>query len=46
VLDGFVIIGVLAADPAARWTVAVAMAASAVRLGLSVRLLRPVLADG
>ena len=45
-LDGFMIIGVLAADPAARWAVAVAMAASAVRLGLSVRLLRPVLANG
>ena len=45
-LDGFMIIGVLAADPAARWAVAVAMAASAVRLGLTVRLLRPVLANG
>jgi len=45
-LDGFMIIGVLAADPAARWAVAVAVAASAVRLGLSVRLLRPVLANG
>ena len=45
-LDGFMIIGVLAADPAARWAVAVAMAASAVRLGLSVRLLRSVLANG
>jgi hypothetical protein len=44
-LDGFMIIGVLAADPAARWAVAVAMAASGVRLGLSVRLLRPVLAN-
>lgn len=46
-LDGFMIIGVLAADPAARWAVAVAVAvtASAVRLGLSVRLLRPVLAN-
>jgi len=45
-LDGFMIIGVLAADPAARWAVAVAVAASAARLGLSVRLLRPVLANG
>jgi hypothetical protein len=45
-LDGFMIIGVLAADPAARWAVAVAVAASATRLGLSVRLLRPVLANG
>ena len=45
-LDGFMIIGVLAADPAAKWAVAVAMAASAVRLGLTVRLLRPVLANG
>ena len=35
---------VLAADPAARWVVAVAVAASAARLGLSARLLRPVLA--
>ena len=43
-LDAFMIIGVLAADPAARWAVAVAMTASAARLGLSVRLLRPVLA--
>ena len=46
VLDGFMIIGVLAADPAASWAVAVAVTASAVRLGLSVRLLRPVLANG
>ena len=45
-LDGFMIIGVLAADPAARWAVAVAVTASAVRLGLSVRLLRLVLANG
>ena len=45
-LDGFMIIGVLAADPAARWAVAVAVAASAARLGLSVRLLRPVVANG
>ncbi|SRR6266566_1602689 len=45
-LDGFMIIGVLAADPAASWAVAVAVAASAVRLGLSVQLLRPVLANG
>jgi hypothetical protein len=45
-LDAFMIIGVLAADPAARWAVAVAMIASAARLGLSARLLRPVLAGG
>jgi len=45
-LDGFMIIGVLAADPAARWAAAAAMTASAARLGLSVRLLRPVLANG
>ena len=45
-LDGFMIIGVLAADPAARWAAAAAMTASAARLGLSVRLLRPVLASG
>jgi hypothetical protein len=44
VLDGFMIIGVLAADPAAGWAVAVAVTASAIRLGFSVRLLRPVLA--
>jgi hypothetical protein len=43
-LDAFMIIGVLAADPAARWAVAVAVTASAARLGLSARLLRPVLA--
>jgi hypothetical protein len=45
-LDAFMIIGVLAADPAARWAAAVAMTASAARLVLSVRLLRPVLAGG
>jgi len=45
-LDAFMIIGVLAADPAARWAAAVAMTASAARLVLSVRLLRPVLAWG
>jgi hypothetical protein len=45
-LDTFMIIGVLAADPAARWAVAVAVTASAARLGLSARLLRPVLANG
>jgi hypothetical protein len=44
-LDGFMIIGVLAADPAAGWAIAVAVTASAVRLGLSVRLLCPVLAN-
>jgi hypothetical protein len=43
-LDTFMIIGVLAADPAARWAVAVAMTASAARLALNVRLVRPVLA--
>ena len=43
-LDAFLIIGVLAADPAARWAVAVAVTASVGRLGLSARLLRPVLA--
>ena len=43
-LDAFMIIGVLAADPAARWAVAVAVTASVGRLGLSARLLRPVLA--
>jgi hypothetical protein len=42
-LDAFMIIGVLAADPAARWAVAVAITASAARLSLSARLLRPVL---
>lgn len=35
------IIGVLAAEPAARSAVIVAMTASAARLGLTVRLLRP-----
>ena len=45
-LDGFMIVGVLAADPAARWAVAVAITASAARLALNVRLLRPVLANG
>jgi hypothetical protein len=45
-LDAFMIIGVLATDPAARWVAAVAMAASAARLVLSVRLLRPILAWG
>ena len=43
-LDAFMIIGVLAADPAARWAVAAAMTASAARLVLSARLLRPALA--
>jgi hypothetical protein len=42
-LDVFMIIGVLAAAPAARWAAAVAMIGSAARLGLSARLLRPVL---
>ena len=43
-LDTFMIIGVLAADPAAGWAVAAAVIASAARLGLSARLLPPVLA--
>ena len=43
-LDAFMIIGVLAADPAARWAAAAAMTASAARLGLSARLLWPALA--
>ena len=38
------IISVLAADPAAGWAVAVAITASAARLALNVRLVRPVLA--
>ena len=42
-LDTFMIIGVLAAGPAARLPVAVAMTASVVRLALNVRLVRPVL---
>jgi hypothetical protein len=45
-LDAFMIIGVLAADPTTGWAVIVAVTVSAVRLGLSVRLLRPVLAGG
>ena len=43
-LDTFMIIGVLAAGPAARWAVAVAITASVARLALNVRLVRPVLA--
>jgi hypothetical protein len=43
-LDTFMIIGVLAAEPAARWAVAVAITASAARLALNVRLVRLVLA--
>jgi hypothetical protein len=43
-LDGFMIIGVLATDPAARWAMAVAITASAARLALNMRLVRPVLA--
>ena len=42
-LDAFMIIAVLAADPAVRWPAAVAMIASAARLVLGARLLRPVL---
>jgi hypothetical protein len=44
VLDAFMIIGVLASDPAARWAVAVAITASAARLALTARVLLPVLA--
>jgi hypothetical protein len=43
-LDTFMIISVLAADPAAGWAVAVAITASAARLALNMRLVRPVLA--
>ena len=43
-LDTFMIIGVLAADQAARWAVVVAMTASAARLAFNMRLVRPVLA--
>ena len=43
-LDTFMIIGVLAADPAARWAMAVAMTASAAGLAFNMRLVRPVLA--
>lgn len=43
-LDAFMIIGVLSADPAARWAAAVAVTASAARLGLNARLLRSALA--
>jgi hypothetical protein len=42
-LDAFMIIGVLAADPAARWAVAMAIAASAARLVLNVSLVRSAL---
>ena len=43
-LDAFMIIGVLAASPAARSAVAVAITASVARLALNVRLVRPFLA--
>jgi hypothetical protein len=43
-LDTFMIIAVLAAGPAAKWAVAVAMAASAARLAFNLWLLRPALA--
>ena len=43
-LDASVIIGVLAADSSLRWAVVMAITASAARLALSVRLLRPALA--
>jgi hypothetical protein len=43
-LDTFMIISVLAADPAAGWAVAVAITASTARLALTMRLVRPVLA--
>jgi hypothetical protein len=42
-LDAFMIIGVLAAGPAARWAVAMAIAASAARLVLNMSLVRSVL---
>jgi hypothetical protein len=43
-LDAFMTIGVLAAGPAARWAVAMAITASAARLVLNVSLVRSVLA--
>ena len=43
-LDAFMIIGVLASDPPARWAVGVAVAASAARLALTACALRPVVA--
>ena len=43
-LDTFMITGVLAADPAARWAVVMAMTVSTARLAFNLRLVRPVLA--
>jgi hypothetical protein len=43
-LDVSMIIGVMAVAPAGAWALVIAMAASVARLGLSARLLRPVLA--
>jgi hypothetical protein len=43
-LDTTMIIEVLVADPALGWAATAAMTASAIRLGLSARLLRPALA--
>ena len=45
-LDAFMIIGVLAANPAARWAVAIAITASAARLALNARVAQAVLANG
>jgi hypothetical protein len=45
-LDAFMIIGVLAADPAARWAIALAITASAARLALNARVVQAVLANG
>jgi hypothetical protein len=45
-LDALMIIGVMAADPAVRQAAVIAAAASAARIGLSARLLCPVLTRG
>jgi hypothetical protein len=45
-LDAFMIIGVLASDPAARWAVALAITASAARLALNARVVQAALANG
>jgi hypothetical protein len=45
-LDVSVIVGVAIADPAITWTAVLAMTASAIRVCLSARLLRPVMARG
>ena len=42
-LDTVMIVAVLVADPAITWAAIVAMTASTIRVGLSARLLRPVL---